>query len=199
MTTMKAFRCCILLMSATLIATTAPGAFAQQGPPEEYRENGVILAANQQDPGDGLSAQKREELRKRIEAVKIWRLTEALKLDAPTSARLSSLISSIDQQKKAILLDQMQSMVTLRQALKTAKPDESDLKTILDKLATGRRSMQELREKELNGLKDVLTIEQQARYVIFQQEFQREMRGMITRARGNQPGKFGAMPQTRDK
>ena len=34
----------------------------------------------------------------------------------------------------------------------------------------------------------MLTVEQQARYVIFQQEFRREMRGMISGARGNGPG-----------
>jgi Spy/CpxP family protein refolding chaperone len=192
---MKAFRCLILLSSAALIATTAP-AFARQRPPES-QDSGLILAENQQKPGNALSAQKREELRKRIEAVRIWRLTEALKLDATTSAKLSSLLSSIDQQKKDLVLDQVQSMRTLREALQPAKPDEANLKAILDKLETGRRSIQDLREREVSGLKDVLTIEQQARYLIFQQEFQREIRGMITRARGNLPGRFGPGPQNK--
>jgi hypothetical protein len=45
--------------------------------------------------------------------------------------------------------------------------------------------MQELKNKEISGLKNLLTIEQQARYVIFQQEFMREMREMIHDARGD--------------
>jgi hypothetical protein len=69
--------------------------------------------------------------------------------------------------------------------------------------------MMDLRKKELNGIKDILTIEQQARYLVFQHEFQREMRGMIAGARGqgrggkgmrggpNRPG--GLMGESEDK
>jgi hypothetical protein len=45
--------------------------------------------------------------------------------------------------------------------------------------------MQELKNKEMSSLKNLLTIEQQARYIIFQQEFIREMRSMIHGARGD--------------
>ena len=75
--------------------------------------------------------------------------------------------------------------------LNAAKPDEGRLKTTLDKIEKSQRELIGLREKEMNGLKGMLTVEQQARYVIFQQEFRREMRGMIAGARGNGPGQGG--------
>ena len=50
--------------------------------------------------------------------------------------------------------------------------------------------MQELVDGEMNGLKRILTVEQQARYIVFQHEFMHEMRGMIGGAYGN-PGEGG--------
>jgi hypothetical protein len=73
----------------------------------------------------------------------------------------------------------------LQQSLKSPKREESRIKSDLEKLEKNNRAMQELKNKEMSGLKNLLTIEQQARYVIFQQEFMREMRGMIHGARGD--------------
>ena len=60
--------------------------------------------------------------------------------------------------------------------------------SLLEKLEKNRQEMQGLKDQELKGLKDILTIEQQARFLIFQHEFQREMRDMISGARGKGPG-----------
>jgi Spy/CpxP family protein refolding chaperone len=190
---MKAFRCFILLMSAAILFTTAPCAFAQQGP-LGGRDGDMMGYENPPGRGGAMSEQKREELRKKIEAVRIWRLTETLKLDAATSAKLSSLLSSYDQQRKNIMREQMETMKTLRRALKTSKPDEAKLKAALEKLVQNRHAMDELRDREISGMKEILTIEQQARFVLFQQEFRREMLGMIAGARegGPGPGKKGA-------
>jgi Spy/CpxP family protein refolding chaperone len=91
----------------------------------------------------------------------------------------------------------MEAMRTLRRALKTTKPDETKLKATLEKLVQNRHAMDELRDKEISGLKDILTIEQQARFVIFQQEFRHEMLGMISGARGGGGpgrGRMGQVP-----
>ncbi len=176
----RVFRGIILLASAAAVFGTTPGAFAETNPP---------------GPGAPPSADKQEEIRKKIEAVKIWRLTEALKLDAATSAKLSSLVSALDQQRKDTLRDQAQTMKALRQALKTPKPDEQKLKIALDKLQQDRHILDELRDKELNGIKEILTIEQQARFVIFQQEFRHEMLGMIEGARRS--GRLQDKPQSK--
>jgi hypothetical protein len=75
--------------------------------------------------------------------------------------------------------------------LKKGKPDEKKLKADLDKIEKNHREMVELEGKETNGVKDILSVEQQARYVIFQQEFRRELRGMIAGARGGGQGTRG--------
>lgn len=184
----------IFLMSALLTAV-AMTAFGQQGsapikPGGQYGDKAVENAGR---PGRGgpMSEERREEVRKKIEAVRIWRLNEELKLDPDTSAKLSSLLSSFDQQRRDIRREQMRTMRDLKLAVRSQKPDESKLKTGLEHIEKNHHAMQELRNNELRALKDVLTIEQQARYVIFQQEFMREMRGMIHNARGNKGSRMG--------
>jgi Spy/CpxP family protein refolding chaperone len=176
----------MMLIVATAVAAAAP-AYAQQAQPGAHYDDEMGF---DNPPGRGNAAmeEKREAIRKKIEAVRIWRLTEELKLDTSTSARLASILSSMDQQRRDIMREQMAAMRELRTALRSPKPDESKLKAALEKLEKSHRAMQELREKEFRALKDVLTIEQQARFLVFQQQFQRDMRGVIAEARGNGPG-----------
>jgi len=185
MNAFRIFALVLVLMSAATIAA------AQQTPasgdPGKHSEE--MTAPRGQD--QAVSEEKREEIRKKVEAVRIWKLTEELKLDAATSAKLSSLLSSLDQKRKEVQQEQMAAMRELRSMLKAAKPDESRIKSLLDKLETTHRSMQEFRDREWKSVKEILSPEQQARFFLFQQRFQREMRGMIDGARGRGPAEGG--------
>jgi hypothetical protein len=187
----------IFFMAALLIAVTM-SAFGQQGAAstrsggQNDKSVSVQGVQNPRQPGrsGSMSAIKREEVRKKIAAVKIWRLTEALKLDANTSAKLSSLLSAIARQRRDIHREKTGAISFLRFTVRSPKPDSAKLKTYLDKLEKYHRAMHALTNREMRGLKNILTIEQQARYVVFQHEFTREMRGMIGGAHGNY-GKSG--------
>jgi Spy/CpxP family protein refolding chaperone len=141
-----------------------------------------------QGRGGPPSDEKREQVRRKVEAVKMWRLTEELKLDEKTSSRLASFLSSIEEKRRGLIRSTMETTRELRAILSSAKPDQGRLKVALDKIEKNQQELVELRGKEMTGLKGMLSVEQQARYVIFQQEFRREIRGMISGARGNGPG-----------
>ena len=179
-------RTIFFLLTAAAIIYAAPSAFAQQAVPSGRNDD--AMGFDNQPGRGGPSEKKREEVRKKIEAVRIWRLTEELKLDENTAAKLSAFLSSFDQQRRDIVREQMATMRELRRALKASKPDEAKLKAALDKLEKNRHAMEDIRDKERAGLKNILTTEQQARFLIFQQEFRREMQRMIAGARGNGPG-----------
>jgi Spy/CpxP family protein refolding chaperone len=184
----------IFFMAALLIAVTM-SAFGQQKqtstqPGGQYADPTTVGDPGQPGRGGQMSEKKREEVRKKIETVRIWRLTEALKLDAGTSAKLSSLLSSTDRHRGDILRERAGTIRILKAAIRSPKPDESQIKTCLEKLEKNRYAMQALVNNEMSGLKNILTIEQQAQYVVFQHEFMHEMRGMIGGAYGN-PGKRG--------
>jgi Spy/CpxP family protein refolding chaperone len=177
-------RVLLLIVTAVMLAT-ASLSFAQPGPAGSPAEEALGPG------GDEPTEAQWEEVRKKVEVVKIWKLTEALKLDADTSAKLSAFINPVDHQRQEIVREKMITMRELRLLLQSSKPDEAKLKAAIEKLEKNRRAMHEVRNKEFSGLKDILTTEQQARYLVFQQEFRREMRGMISGARGGGPGKGG--------
>lgn len=186
----------ILILAITLVMIGLPS-FAQerpQGPPADDRQRDEGAFAPDPEKGGPPSEERREEIRKKIETIRIWRLTEELKLDANTSAKLAAVVSPFEQQRRDIMREHMTTMRELRLSLKSSRPDEAKLKAALEKLQKNQRALQELREKEFKALKDILTIEQQARYLVFQQEFQREMQGMIAGARGGGPGRGGMGP-----
>lgn len=176
-----------IFMIAAALTLTGTITFAQKAPMGGSYEDEMGLDAQ---PGrlNPPSKEKREEVRKKVEAIRIYRLTEALKLDEKTSAQLASLLGTIDLQRRELMNQNMDAMKDLRSSLKSSHPSESKLKPLLERLEKNHREMTELKEKELKGLKDILTVEQRARYVVFQREFQREMRGMIAGARGNGQG-----------
>jgi Spy/CpxP family protein refolding chaperone len=184
---MKGLTIVSMVLMLTTVTTTA---FGQQGPASmqtnsQYNDGRGVENRGRPGRGEPMSDEKRTEIRKKIETVRIWRLTEALKLDANTSAKMSSLLSSLEHQRREIQREQMGTLQMLQQSLKSPQIEESRIKSDLEKLEKNNRAMQELKNKEMSGLKNLLTIEQQARYVIFQQEFMREMRGMIHGARGS--------------
>ena len=175
-----------LAIIAALIMTGA-AAHAEQAAGQMGGHPGFGNAQGQGEP----DAKKRDEVRKKIETVRMWRLTEELKLDEKTGARLASYLSALDEKRRGLMHERMETMKDLRTLLKPGKPDEKKLKAALEKLEKNRGEMLELEGEETSGVKEILSVEQQARYVIFQQEFRREMRGMIAGARGNGPGPRG--------
>jgi len=180
---MRAFVIFLALIT-TAFGVMTPTLYAQQAPPAGQHDD-VTGLENQPGRGKTLTKEQWEEIRKKIETIKIWRLTEKLRLDTTTSAKLASLLGSFDQQRQGIIHEQMETMREMRVFLKAPNIDETKIKADLDKLEKNQHSLQELREKEYSELKNVLTIEQQARFLLFQQEFRRDIQRMISNARGN--------------
>src|SRR3990172_3655685 len=116
---MKGIKICIISLMLTAVTMSA---FGQQRPqstqPGSQNDAGGVQKSGQPGRGGHLSEEKREEVRKKIDAVRIWRLTEALKLNADTSAKLSSLLSSLDHQRREILREQMGTISILRFAVR---------------------------------------------------------------------------------
>lgn len=176
----------ILIVTIVLAMTGIP-AFAQRqmpGPPSDDRQGNEGEFAPDQGRGGPPSDERREEIRKKIEAIRIWRLTEELKLDEKTAARFFPAISGLSQKRNELMRENMEAQRELRLYLEAGRPDERKIKATLDKMEKNQREMTRLTEKEIDATKDHLTVEQQARYYLFQQDFQREMREMISGARG---------------
>jgi len=169
------------MIAAVCLTALALPAAAQQGMPAPRPREGR--------PSD----QQREEVRKKMEAIRIARLTETLKLDEKTAAKFIPAITSLDQKRRTLLMENQEILREMRGVLAAQTPDEGKLKAAIGRIEKNQHEILSLRNKEFTAIRDNLTVEQQARYLLFHQEFQREMRGLVEGAtrgggRGATPG-----------
>lgn len=122
-----------------------------------------------------------EKIRERVESLRIWKLTKALDLDEKTSSKLFPLLNKYDRRRAEIEHALRSDMKDLRDSLQERR--EGRLKSILDKLEHNHRALQTLNDEERTELKSILTVEQQAKFILFQQEFSRDLRRIIAEAR----------------
>lgn len=134
--------------------------------------------------GDRPTDEQREEIRKKMEAIRIARLTEELNLDEKTAAKFFPALTALDQKRRTLLRDNQEVLREMRTLLAAQPPQEGKLKADIARIEKNQREIVSLRTKELGTIKEYLTVQQQARYLLFHQEFQREMRGMVEGARG---------------
>lgn len=172
----------ILAAAVCLTALALPAAAQQRMPPGPAPQ------------GDRPTDEQREEIRKKMEAIRIVRLTEELKLDEKTAARFFPLITALDQKRRTLLRENQDILQEVRTIMSAPSPDESRLKAAINRIEKNHHEMMSLRDKEMDAIKRNLTVQQQARYLLFHQEFQREMRGMVEGVRGSAPGRRGMPP-----
>lgn len=187
---MKHFLASIIILGFVMTAVV----YGQEESPGSMPQPDGMRFDNEPGREGPPSEAKLEQIRKKIEAVRIWRLTEELKMNEGTAVRLSSFLSSIEEKRRGLIHTNIDTIRELRMLLTSGKPDMRTIKAGLEKIEKNQRELFELKQKELNGIKDILTIEQQARYVVFDHEFQNEMRRMISGARNDGLSR-GGMPQ----
>lgn len=178
------------VITALLCLLTAVGmpAFAQErGYP---RPGGPEFSGERPDVRGQEPEGRREEIMKKVETLRKWRLIEELNMDEETAAKFLPVLSSLEEKRRVLDRENRETMREIRGYLDARNPDEKRLKDGLEKLEKNRQELMELRNREIQAAKDFLTVEQQARYLIFQREFQREVREIIMRARGRAPGAF---------
>ena len=163
------------IVVAALLAATAAGAVAQQQTPGLRQE--------------WLTEQQREVVRKKMYAVRIARLTETLKLDEKTAAAFIPAITALDQKRRDLYKVNREIVQEIRFLLQASPPDEGKLKAAISRIEKNRQEIAALRDKELDAARSHLTIVQAARYIIFNHEFQKEMRGMMDKSRGGRTGR----------
>ena len=195
----------MVLFARSLAVAAACAFIATTAPAQEYgthRQSGLGPGTG---PGTRPTEQQREEVRKKVEAVRLARLTEELQLDEKTAAAFIPAITAIDQKRRTLLKENHDTMRDLKIMLHGATPDESKLKAAISAIEKNRREIFALRDREFSTAMSSLTVTQMARYLLFNQEFQQEMRGMVEGARTPRrggmgprqgPAKMGPGPQT---
>ena len=131
-----------------------------------------------------------EGVMQQIQALKMWKLTKALDLDEQTASRLFPLMNSFDKQRAEVAYNQRLLMNSLRDALNAGS--EAQMESAIRKLIAGRAALERINDQEMGGLGKILTVTQQAKFMLFMPRFNRQMKMMIRRARRARMGAGGA-------
>ncbi|MBI5633607.1 MAG: hypothetical protein HZA15_09035 [Nitrospirae bacterium] len=141
------------------------------------------------------SKEQMEKVRKKIETMRMWKLTSALDLNEKISAQVFPVLNSYDRKRAEAEAAVRDGMRELREAVK--EKNEAKMKAALGRVEQNHAALQRTNDEERAELRKILSVEQQAKYVLFQQEFNRELREFIGEARerrGEGPGRDQRFP-----
>jgi Spy/CpxP family protein refolding chaperone len=122
-----------------------------------------------------------ERVMEMIRALRIMRMQESLNLTDEQVASLLPRLSRCDSLVLSHRNAQAEDFKALKEELAKRNPSEAKLKEIIGRFkqreAEHHKQMAELRDEMLS----VLSVQQQAKFIIFEVEFEREIRGFIER------------------
>jgi DNA repair exonuclease SbcCD ATPase subunit len=135
----------------------------------------LILCSN-------LIAQDRPQMRgpgaERIEQFKKVRLMEVLKMDEETSIRFFARYDKYIESLHAIQKDH-NALIDQLQKLTTSNANNSDIEQAIKDIGMCEEKIAETRSKFLEELKSVISIKQVGEYVVFERNFNRNLREIM--------------------
>ena len=150
-----------------------------------------VLAQTATPPPQGeerrMHQERREELKKKVELIWQQKLTERLNLTEEEKAKVFPLLQQYHEQQRALRQENRQLVRELEGKIKANAPEKELKRTIRD-LEENEHKLQEMKEEGFHELAKILPIEKQARYIVFQAEFRREMHRLMQKARHREGG-----------
>lgn len=129
-----------------------------------------------------LIAQDRLSMRgpgtERIEQFKKVRLMEVLKMDEETSIRFFTRYNKYEETLRDIQKDH-NALIDKLQKLSQSGANNSDIERVIKDIGMSEEKITETHSKFLEGLTEVISIKQVAEYVIFERNFNRNLREIM--------------------
>jgi Spy/CpxP family protein refolding chaperone len=153
---------------------------------------GAPAGAQPRRPGATPSAavDRREEIKKRIRAMRAYTLTEELKLDPEIAGQLFPLLARYDDETDKLLEKRGELQHRLRRAETLRDPRAVD--RLIDEALANQRGFRELEDRRLAELRKILTPLQTAKLLVVLPEFERRIQNQLRKAIGQRPGAAGA-------
>jgi len=121
-------------------------------------------------------------VRKKVEALRAWQLTEELNLDEETSSQLFPAMRQADEERWELEANNRELVREMSRLLERNEPDSQRIDRILDELQANRRELAEVEQRHLERVRQILSPSDTARYLMFQIRFQREIRQKAAQA-----------------
>ncbi|MDH4257573.1 MAG: hypothetical protein OEV50_02095 [Candidatus Aminicenantes bacterium] len=141
----------------------------------------VFPAVQEQD--NELQERLRLRTRENIVTLMLLRMTRFLELTEDQTAKVYPLVTRVEKEKMEINLKIAGQMQELRMMLKEGEPDPEALQVRIQALKELREGLRSKDAEVEAQLEEILTVVQQAKYLVFMNVFFRELRENLERAR----------------
>ncbi len=137
--------------------------------------------AEESPSSDNEQKELREKLRKRIDTMKIWQLTE--KFDLPDDAwlRFFKVMKDHEEKNNRLAMERVEVKHQLRKAVEEDKNNE--VSALLTKLGELSRKVIDTEQNELEEMKGILSIKQLAEYALFREYFDHHINRLISKCK----------------
>jgi len=174
---------CILGTLFLLSLIVSAGSGQQFGgppwPPEQERAPVPKERAKGQEP-----EWEKKEIREMLETLRIWKMTKALELTEEQSLKIFPKMREIENAREEAGKQKARILMDLQKLLKEEKPDIDKVKESLNAIEKVDSELRSREERLREELKTILSPLQQAKFYIFQKEFEEDVKRMIAEVRG---------------
>ncbi len=118
------------------------------------------------------------EVRRQLEQIKIWQMTKEMDLPTEKAEKFFPLYNKYNDELKKITTERRQLVSGLGTALKDSVSD-ADMKNQIQQVIELDNQLVGAHRQFLQSLGQILTPTEIARYLVFEQKFQREIRDRI--------------------
>jgi Spy/CpxP family protein refolding chaperone len=126
----------------------------------------------------------REEVERRIEVAWTWRLTDAVDLTTEQAEKVFPLLRSFRDERRKLTREKDEILGELSAYLQTGEVDEARVDEILQDLSEIHDDLHRLELDQVQELRRILSTEQVARFIVFQDQFKRTIREIVEERRG---------------
>jgi len=162
-----------------LIALVIPGLLLGLAPPASAQpRRGDGAGPGERRPLD--SHDRREQIKKKIRALRAYTLTDELQLDEQTAARLFPLLSRYDDDFDKLL----EQRVNVQRRLKYVDTvrDPRAIERLIDEAIANQRGFWDLQDKRIQALRKILTPAQTAKLLVALPALERRIENQLRKA-----------------
>jgi Spy/CpxP family protein refolding chaperone len=132
----------------------------------------LVIPFSQVSSQHELLMQEIEGRRERLETMRIWKMTEFLDLSTEQSEKFFPMLREFEENVRE---EQKKQRKLISEIYTDYTPTESDVEKLISQLADSERNIINTKEKFIISLSEVLTPEQQIKYIVFDIRFRSDL------------------------
>ena len=131
-----------------------------------------------------------EKFKERLVTIRNWKLMEEFDLSGEKAQKVFNILKRYDEQRETLIIQRRKSFNELKKEVGRVAPSEKRLKDLVREITKTNVELARLPAKQLEGLKDVFSVKESARYLLFSERFGRNLQNVFPRGGPDRRNRF---------